>query len=109
MPSLVEAGPELVHVREEGELVMDSYIRSRLPFALCDVRRYFLSGDLNKRTIAILTLLDGGYQVSEAYRLMHAFDENLTETSWLTMVEDAQCLDTLKRRPRLGENLASAG
>lgn len=109
MPSLVEAGPELVHVREEGELVMDSYIRSRLPFALCDVRRYFLSGDLNKRTIAILTLLDGGYQECEGYKLMHAFDETLTKESWGFMVRDARILDKIRRRPRLGENLASAG
>jgi|WetSurMetagenome_2_1015567.scaffolds.fasta_scaffold248175_2 hypothetical protein len=88
---------------------MESYIRQRLPFALCDVRRYFLSGDLNKRTIAILTLLDAGYIESEGYRLMHAFDETLTKDSWGLMVRDARILDEIKRRPRLGKNLASAG
>ena len=88
---------------------MDSYIRNRLPFALRDVRNYFLSGDLNKRTIAILTLLDSGYHDSEAYRLLHAFDERLTQESWYLMVRDAKILDEIRRRPRLGENLASAG
>jgi hypothetical protein len=89
---------------------MDSQaVHKRLPFALCDVRSYFLSGDLNKRTIAILTLLDGGYQEPDAYRLMHAFDETLTQDSWYLMVRDAKILDGIRRRPRLGSNLASAG
>jgi len=89
---------------------MDSQaVRKRLTFALCDVRSYFLSGDLNKRTIAILTLLDGGYQEPDAYRLLHAFDETLTQDSWYLMVRDAKILDGIRRRPRLGSNLASAG
>lgn len=88
---------------------MDSYIRKRLPFALCDVRSYFLSGDLNKRTIAILTLLDGGYKEPDAYRLLHAFDGTLTRDSWYLMVRDAKILDEIRRRPRLGTHLTSAG
>lgn len=88
---------------------MDSQSRQRLPFALCEIRKYFLSGDLDKRTIAILTLLDGGYQEADGYRLMHAFDETLTQYAWYLMVRDAKILDGIRRRPRLGETLASAG
>jgi len=83
--------------------------RPRLPFALCEIRKYFLSGDLDKRTIAILTLLDSGYHEAEGYRLLRAFDESLTKDSWYLMVRDAKILDGIRRRPRLGNNLASAG
>jgi hypothetical protein len=89
---------------------MDSQVVCKqLPFALCDVRSYFLSGDLYKRTIAILTLLDGGYQESEAYRLLHAFDETLTQDAWYFMVRDAKILDEIRRRPRLSSDLSSTG
>lgn len=88
---------------------MNSFIRNRLPFALRDVRSYFLSGDLYRRTIAILTLLDNGYQGPEAYRLLHSFDETLALDSWHVMVRDAKILDGIRRRPRLGETLASTG
>lgn len=80
---------------------MDSCSRQRLPFALCEIRSYFLSGDLHKRTIAILTLLDGGYLEPEAYRLLHAFDETLTKDAWYFMVRDAKILDEIRTRPRL--------
>jgi hypothetical protein len=92
---------------ERGDTVY-SYIRKSLPFALCDVRKYFLSGDLNQRTIAILTLLDSGYHEDEAFRLMRAFDENLTAESWGFMVRDARILDDIRRRPRLGEKPKTA-
>lgn len=85
---------------------MDSGIQFRkpLPFALCDIRNYFLSGDLLKRTTAILTLLDNGYFPHEAFRLLKAFDERLTQEAWDEMVCDAYYLDNMSRRPRLGDS-----
>jgi hypothetical protein len=83
---------------------MDSGIQFRkpLPFSLQQVRSYFLSGDLLKRTTVILTLLDIGYAPHQAYRLLQAFDENLTQEAWDEMVCDAFYLDRLSPRPRLG-------
>jgi sulfite reductase beta subunit-like hemoprotein len=69
---------------------------------LSEVRKYFLSGDLNQRSIAILTLLDSGYHDSEAFRLMRAFDGTLTQDAWDLMVRDARILDGIRKRPRLG-------
>ena len=85
---------------------MESYIRmsQKLPFALRDVRNYFISGDLLKRTTAILTLLDYGYQPQEAYRLLHAFDEKLTPWDFDDMVDEAKYLDRMSLRPRLTLN-----
>jgi hypothetical protein len=60
-----------------------------------------MSGDLLKRTTAILTLLDYGYSPQEAFRLMHAFDETLTLEAWDDMVTDAQYLDMITTRKRL--------
>lgn len=82
---------------------MNSYFRKRLSFTLSEVRKYFLSGDLNQRSIAILTLLDSGYHDNEAFRLMRAFDENLTQDAWDLMVRDAKILDGIRKRPRLGK------
>lgn len=79
-------------------------LRKPLPFALSDVRSYFMSGDLLKRSIAILTLLDYGYFPHEAYRLMHAFDDGLTEEAWEEMVSDAKYLDQISPRKRIGAN-----
>jgi hypothetical protein len=81
--------------------VMD-YFRKRLSFSLSEVRKYFLSGNMDQRSIAILTLLDSGYLDSEAFRLMRAFDENLTQDRWDLMVRDARILDGIRKRPRLG-------
>lgn len=83
---------------------MDSGIQfcKPLPFPLQQVKFYFLSGDLLKRTTVILTLLEIGYSPSQAFRLLQAFDESLTQEKWDDMVCDAYYLDNLSPRPRLG-------
>ena len=83
---------------------MDSGIQfcKPLPFPLQQVRSYFLSGDLLKRTTVILTLLEVGSAPLQALRLLQAFDESLTQEEWDDMVCDAFYLDRLSPRPRLG-------
>lgn len=85
---------------------MGDYMHRKL---LCEIRKYFLSGDSDNRTIAILTLLDLGYSEDDGYKLMHAFDDTLNPDSWYLLVRDSKILDGIRRRPRLGESPSLSG